>query len=158
MNRHKVLFDQYINELSPVKDATGIWWQRLVDAEMARGATKQQAEEQVRKRWPMGPTSHPLVLATYRKFFIACEKLNEIIAGEYAKTFQEANPRGNDGWGVEDPDDAQVGEAPDDWGPERQIDPPTFLVEMLFGRRDELGEFLGYLVFSPIGEENERSV
>ena len=158
MNRNQVLFDQYVNALSQAKDATAIWWQRLLDAESARGATPQQGEQSVRKRWPMGPTAHPLVLATYRKFFIACEQLNEILSAEYAQKMQKAEAQDKGEWGAEDSDVAEATESPDDWGEEREIDPPTFLVDMLFGRRDDLGEFLGLLVFSPVGEEDDRSV
>ena len=156
MNRHEVLFQKYVNELTPVKDATLVWWQRLIDAELGRGATPLKAEDRVRERWPMGPTSHPLVLATYRKFYLACEQLNEVIFAEYSQKVKKGTTSEDGGWGIEEPD--TVGQQQDEWGPERPIDPPTFLVDMLFGRHDDLGEFLGFMVFSPIGEIDNHSV
>ena len=156
MNRYQLMFDQYVKELGEARDAATAWWQRLLDAEAARGATPEQAEERVRRRWTMGPTSHPRVLAVYRKYYIDCEELNRLVAAEDARRNEEAEQRGEGDWGVDDPE--PPAESPDDWGPEWQIDPPAFLVDTLFGRRDDLGEFMGFMVFAPIGEEDDRSV
>jgi hypothetical protein len=153
-----VLFEQYVDELSKAKKATTAWWRRLISAESAQGLSPQQAEERVRERWPMGPTGHPRVLATYRKFFIACEQLNNAVSAEYKKKLQEEDAQEIGGWGVEDPDRAQSAESSDDWGEESIIDPPRFLVEMLVGRRDDLAEFMMFLVFSPIGGDGNRSL
>jgi hypothetical protein len=158
LNRYQILFGQYVEELSRAEAVTARWWQRLLDAESARGATPQQAEECVRLRWPVGRAGHPLVLAVYRKFYIACERINEIVGAAYARKIKEAAARGEGDWGAENLEAESATETWDDWGPEWEIDPPRFLVEMLFGRRDDLAELMTRMVFSPIGEEDDRSV
>ena len=156
MNRHQVLFEQYVAELAKSKKASLAWWKRVISAESANEPAA-GAEDRVRARWPMGPTSHPRVLATYRRFFIACERLNETVDAEYMRRLHDADEQGLDGWGVEGSD--IQGESGDEhWGEERVIDPPTLLVDMLAGRHDELANFMLFLVFSPIGEENYRAV
>jgi len=157
VNRYKLLFDDYVTELDRARTFTEAWWQRLLDQELAGGHTPEQAEEAVRRRWPMGPTSHPRVLAVYRRFYIACEGLNEEVMAAQARRTREAEERGHAGWGVEDPPDAAASDD-DGWGDEWQVDPPGLLVDALFGRRDDLGEFMARMVFAPIGEEDGRSV
>jgi hypothetical protein len=158
LNRYQVLFGKYVDELGSADIATSRWWQRLLDAECARGATPEEAEEHVRSRWPAGRSGHPLVLAAYRKYYIACEVLNEEVRAAYLQKMQQADASQQDGWGVEDDDPAAATEAADDWGPEWEIDPPRFLVEMLEGRRDDLAELMSLMVFSPVGEENDRAI
>jgi len=105
----------------------------------------------------MGPTSHPRVLAIYRKYFIACEQLNAIVADEFQRKLLDEDAHDVDGWGVEEArkeDDGSDG----DWGAESVMDPPMFLIDSLAGRRDDLGDFMMFLVFAPIGEENDRSI
>jgi hypothetical protein len=158
VNRYKLMFQDYVQALDAARMASEAWWRRLLDAEIARGGTVDQAEEAVRRRWPLGPTSHPRVLAVYRRFYFACESLNAELADAYARRTREAEERGEAGWGVEEPAGANTDDE-DGWGEEEaQIDPPALLVDALFGRRDDLGEFMGHLVFAPIGEEDGRSV
>jgi hypothetical protein len=157
VNRYQELFDQYVDELSKAKKAAESWWRRLVAAQAATGVPKAQAEERIRERWPMGPTSHPRVLAIYRKYFIACEQLNAIVADEFQRKLLDEDAHDVDGWGVEEArkeDDGSDG----DWGAESVMDPPMFLIDSLAGRRDDLGDFMMFLVFAPIGEENDRSI
>jgi hypothetical protein len=156
VNRYQSLFEQYVEELAKAKKFADGWWRRLLAAEAASGVSKSEAEERVRERWPMGPTGHPRVIAIYRKYFIACEQLNEVVAAEFERR-QEADDEAGDGWGEETNDTPDDNASPE-WGPESVMDPPMFLIDSLGGRRDDLANFMLFLVFSPIGEENDRSV
>lgn len=157
MNRYELMFNDYVVELDRAWQATAAWWERLLAREAARGNSPDQALEQVQRRWPLGPTGHPLVLAVYRKFYMACEALNDDVMAAYLRRQHQAEEGANEGWGVEEPTAASAADDPAGWGEESHIDPPAFLVDALFGRRDDLAEFITRLVFSPIGEEDGRS-
>jgi hypothetical protein len=88
--------------------------------------------------WPMGPASHPWVIATYRTYFFRCAELNR----RHRRGAQVARttPREED-WGVGD------GDVTADW-----IEPKTFVLDLLAGGdTHDLYEFLLSLVFVPIG-------
>lgn len=147
--RYAPLLDAYTTELRGARKRALAWWQGLLKAETALVGDKAKAELRVRERWPFGPTSHPYVIAVYRKYFIAAEQINEQIERETPMRLERAARVDEDDWGVKDPEAL---------GEEEIIDPPTLLIDVLGERDEELGTFLTFLVFSPIGEENDRSV
>jgi hypothetical protein len=150
MNRYQVLFNQYVTEMRAARAAALEWWQGLVDAEAQRHDSPSKADEQLRSRWPFGAASHPYVIATYRKYYLACAALNDRLALEQRAEAKVDDAKETD-WGSED--ETPAGE---DWGEEWALDPPTLLFEMLDGRDDELADFLGTFVFPCIGEEDGR--
>lgn len=159
MTPHHRLFLEYVAELRLAQMHALTWWQDLARREAASVGDAQAAEQRIQRRWPFGPTSHPIVLAVYRKYFIACERLNESIQMQASPT-QGASSE--DDWGVEDLNELAGGDDVDReaafWNSLGPVDPPVFLVELLYGRQDDLGDFLAYLVYSPIGERDNRSV
>lgn len=159
MNRHQVLFGGYVRELRAAHVFVTQWWSNLL-AETARGtATPELAEQEVRLRWPLGPTTHPRVIAVVRKYYIACERLNMTLEAEEQGAVADTTAAAESDWGSESEEEAaEGGERDDYWDEESQIDPPTFLYDLLHGREDELAQFMAYLVFSPIGAENGLSV
>jgi hypothetical protein len=157
VNRYRSLFEQYVTELRAARSEVLVWWQRLFNSEIERCGSVEAAEQGLRSRWPFGPTSHPYIIATYRKHFLACEELNVLVETETGSGVLPKREPDDKDWEAEEqttPD----GAANDDWGEEWPIDPPTLLLEMLEGRDDELSQFMTFFVFPCIGEENGRSV
>lgn len=52
----------------------------LLDIETRRANARNTAVANLKRRWPIGPTAHPYVIAVLRKFFLACEALNDEFA------------------------------------------------------------------------------
>jgi hypothetical protein len=78
--RHEELFTEYVQALRQAKIEAEEWWTTLLDAETRRASTLNQAVVNLKRRWPVGPASHPYVIAVLRKFFLACEALNDELA------------------------------------------------------------------------------
>jgi hypothetical protein len=155
MGPYQTLFRQYVAELSGSKELADAWWTQMIDTESREAGSREAAEARVRERWPFGPTSHPDVIRVYRKYFLACERLNEQAAEQAAAFVGE--PTEAD-WGTEDTRTAEAPADPMDIDePEGPIGTPTFMFEFLYGRRQDLADFMAYLVFAPIGEENGRA-
>jgi hypothetical protein len=129
-SRHDRLFDDYVQELRKAKGAAETWWKKLIVAEMRKGGSREEAVSRIKRRWPMGPASHPYVVAVLRKYWLACEKLEqEIIAGK------------------RETDD----EAP--------IPPSAFLCESLLdGKHTKLAVFISPLNYWPIGNYEDDEV
>jgi hypothetical protein len=154
MSEYQRLFRRYVNDLHAAKDAATEWWDNLLARETSERGSREEAEREVARRWPFGPASHPYINAVYRKYFIECEQLNQRM-GEGSEGESDEDDSEED-WGVTGDGDAE-GEVEDDDidGP---LDPPVLLLEMLAGRDDELADFMAGCVYSPIGEEDGRSV
>lgn len=80
--KHEKLFATYVDEFKEVKEATDAWWAGLIAAEQEKTGDSEQALINVKKRWPIGPVAHPWVIAVIRKYFFACQELNESGAEE----------------------------------------------------------------------------
>jgi len=155
MNRYQILFENYVTDLNTARSAALQWWQRVLENENQKTTSIQISEENLRKRWPFGPASHPYIIAIYRKYYLACVELNNQIELEQSSAPEqpELNNLESD-WGeIED----EVYELTDDevWGEEWVIDPPTLLFEMLEDKYDDLREFMTYFVFPCIGERKD---
>jgi hypothetical protein len=151
MNAYQRLFNDYISELRVAKEAALRWWTNLLARETSELGSREEAELAVGRRWPFGPPSHPYINAVYRKYFIACERLNE----QYEQGLEEPHADSEEDWGATEDDTESAEDLDDIEGP---IDPPILLLEMLAGRDDDLGDFMAGCVYSPIGEEDGRSV
>ena len=136
MPTHSELFDSYVEELRKARDEALEWWQDLLDSEATDPDT---STTQVRLRWPAGPVSYPRVLAVYRKYYLECVTLNDRILSD-----QDGAQPTQAGWGEEDEE-----------SDERTIPPRALLTDDLAGADPELHEFMGSLVFSPIGTDDQ---
>jgi len=159
MTRHEDLLEEYAEELADAKAAAEAWWGRLHLANAARAGDAEVAREQLRRRWPDGPASHPLVLRVIRKYWLACEALNQgapsieprepserrhELDATLTETGDEVGGGGNDDNG--DNDDDHEDDQEDD-----EVYPHVFIHEWLAGDHDELFEFLTPLSYWPIG-------
>jgi hypothetical protein len=145
MSRHDELFQQYVEELQENKSAAIAWWDDLLVRETARaGGDRDEALKRRERRWPFGPASHPFIIRVYRKYFLLCEELNVRIESERTARVQ---PRGEDeaNWGQDERRPTAVREsAVPGW---------VLLVDMLWGRHDDLAQFLEGLVFKPVATD-----
>jgi len=105
----------YADELRESKEMAERWWQDLNE-----NSAKDPGSLKPDDLWPMGPASHPWVIATFRKFFFACVELNKRVSEQVDES--NSNFRGEQDWGQEDTE-SSVG----------TIDPKIFAYEMLSG-------------------------
>ena len=67
------LFAQYVKALRDAKSLSEDWWERALSKEAARD----EASSGLRRRWPLGPAAHPMVIAVYRDFYLNCELITQ---------------------------------------------------------------------------------
>ncbi|MCK5527685.1 MAG: hypothetical protein KAJ05_11095 [Candidatus Latescibacteria bacterium] len=149
MMKHDKLFESYVTELREIIEAAEDWWDALIAAESERTQGRDAAEAALRERWPFGATSHPWVIATYRKYYLLCEQLNK----DSEKTEPEEEPIevSEDYWGTEEEEDEEEGQGP--------VKPGDFMVDWLSGAETEdLYEVMLYMVFVPIGIKDGECV
>ena len=139
------LFDAYIAELRESKDLAELWWSSLNEQELRQPGSSETLS--VRDRWPLGPASHPFVIATYRKYYFLCKALNETLAEHPREVIRK------------DPSEDDWGQRNDEPPPARQIEPKVFVLDLLAGgRSDDLYQFMLSLVYVPIGMKNSEPV
>jgi hypothetical protein len=155
MDQYDEVFGKYVKELTTARATAQEWWQALMAAETQRARSAEGAERAVRPRWPMGPVSHPFVIAVYRKYYLEIEKFNEEIferweADETEEEFEEDETD----WGEEDEDEGDEGDEEDDeeGDDESTSEPSDLLFERLEDEQPEMAEFLRPLMSAePIG-------
>ncbi len=125
---HDKLFDQYAKELTKAKLEAETWWRELVDSETRKIGNPKEATTSIKRRWPLGPASHPYVVAIVRKYWLACDALNE-----------------------------EIDASADDSGENEVVSPPVFLCEFLLdGKHEKLAAFIAPLNYWPIGMEDSE--
>lgn len=77
---HQKLLEEYADSLRTAKDEAEEWWEALLASETRKTANREQALRNVEQRWPYGPAAHPRVLAVIRKYYFACQALNDRLA------------------------------------------------------------------------------
>jgi hypothetical protein len=77
---HQKLLEEYVDSLRSAKDAAEEWWEALLASETRKTMDREQAVLNVQQRWPYGPAAHPRVLAVIRKYYFACQALNDRLA------------------------------------------------------------------------------
>lgn len=158
MSDYKELFDDYVVELRQARAVAQAWWQALLLGETQAGADAQAAQEAVDRRWPLGPVSHPFVIAVFRKYALECQRLND--AAEEAEEDDEDELDDSDDsdesdWGSDDTDEED--EQADLEALEAPVEPRELLIEMLSNRVEDLAEFMADFVFTPLGlDKKER--
>lgn len=137
---HEQLFEEYVAELRIAMSRALDWWHSLVSEQGVAGG-----KDALTLRWPFGPSSHPYVVATYRKYFLACEQLNEAIrkAAATGKTVRSEDADEEIWWGTENSPVAETAGG----GP---ISPWVLLIDRLRGPHNDLARFMGGFVFQPV--------
>jgi len=148
MTRHEALFAQYVAELEEVKGLAEAWWQAVLSELTARMGDPGAAERELRARWPFGPTSHPWVIAVFRKFYLQCDALNREIE-EARGDGDEAAPAQEEEWGREEEERES----------EQRVPPWVFLADQLGAEgKEDLYNFVLSMVLVPVGMKNGELV
>lgn len=145
MSKYSEIFDAYVLELVEARTEVMEWWERLLEQEAAdKDISAEEAYSNVRTRWPAGPTSHPRIIAVYRKYFLLCEAHNEEVRLEWDARNDTLSGDGESKWGNSDMQEI-----------EGVIEPHYLLKERLNEHDEELGLFMEYMALSPIGTDEE---
>jgi len=122
------IMDRYLAELAEARDEVWVWWERLLQDASPTGDLA-EAEKAVRARWPLGPVSHPRIVAVFRQYFLETEAYNES---------KLASAGGADDEGV--------------------IQPTGLLLDSLETYDDELSAFMQGYVFTSIGTDPDGNI
>lgn len=137
--RHEELFERYTEDLAEAKVVAEAWWEALLAAEESRLGDRESAISSVKKRWPVGPASHPRVIAVVREGFLKCHALNDEIEA------QESAPAARTKKDREEEEEA-----------EEPVDPYVFASEWLLeSPTEELADFISVLTYWPIGLDED---
>jgi hypothetical protein len=132
----------YASELRKSKQAAEDWWNQLEETH-----ADTPVEPDPRDLWPMGPASHPWVIATYRKYYFLCQELNQRVERENRDLSQNVEA-GEADWGAEDEEPMVT-----------TVEPKVFVLDLLSGGdTHDLYEFLLSLVLVPIGIKADEPV
>jgi hypothetical protein len=137
---YEKLLNDYLPELREARDEALKWWSDL--EEKARRIDPKTVEAQVRSRWPAGPVSYPGVVAVYRKYFLACEAINEEREATEAAAGPEAPPP--ESWGEDDEEEDPAASI---------IPPPALLLTALSEIAPDLDRFMESFALAPIGTD-----
>lgn len=143
MDPYADLFDQYVLELRVAYAEALTWWEHLVENETVLTNDRPAAEKSLRLRWPMGPTAYPRVIAVFRKYFLACNQINEEFWEAEGEINDNASPLDEALWSVED-------DADEDSPIEH---PRVVLFERLEDVDENLARFMDNMVFIPVGAD-----
>src|SRR5450432_4609363 len=80
------------------------WWRELGE----RHARNSEAAEP-KELWPMGPPSHPWVIATFRKYYFLCAELNRKIESELQQRPAVGVMPDESQWGRDEEEEARDG-------------------------------------------------
>jgi hypothetical protein len=82
-DEHQALLDQYYAEMRDAMSVAEAWWKQRLAAEVTE--SPRAADAEVRRRWPDGAASHPLVIGVIQKFLRLCHELNERLGPELSE-------------------------------------------------------------------------
>jgi hypothetical protein len=142
LNKYDELFKAYVAELREAKENAEVWWDQLVVDDSHENVNLLSIKE----RWPFGATSHPWVIAVYRKYYLLCDELNK----EFERNIAEIDEKRADDveWGEDDDSDDDT------------IDlPRAFVIDKLNSDDNmDLYNFILSMVFVPIGLKDDEYV
>ena len=144
MNAYDELFEAYVVEMREGMSRALAWWEEILAHEIKLVGQVDEAKLRVNRRWPFGPASHPYVIAIYRKYCLACDRINEDLKSHSTNHPEEVELNETD-WGTEEQDNLGNRSGP--------ISCWVLLIDGLRGKHNDLAEFLSGLVFSPIGTD-----
>jgi hypothetical protein len=75
--RYQQLFDDYVLALGRAKSEAELWWQGLIDNELAQTSDRKEALANVRAHHPNGAVAHGAVIHAFRSGWLACDALNQ---------------------------------------------------------------------------------
>ncbi|MGX9572522.1 hypothetical protein [Mesorhizobium sp. f-mel] len=138
---YKDIVRRYADDLSMARADALRWWNNLVGKEAVAGTDRQSAEHRCRMRWPMGPASHPRIIAVYRIYFFEIAQINENFVLEYESLTDGDQFSDISFWEhkVESEDQLYI------------CDPTALLYESLQEIDEDLFSFMKSFVFMPIG-------
>lgn len=142
MDPYQALFDRYVRDMRVARGEALEWWQQLASRELSMTGDKDSAEENLKQRWPCGPVSCPRVVAVFRQYFLECEAL------EVPYATPESRPCSESDWGVED----------DNLSESLPVEPRQLLIDYLISADEDLGGFIRFFVFIPIGRDESGRV
>lgn len=154
---YQALFNRYVAELRGAKAAAEAWWAALEKAERAKCRSAKEAKARLEERWPFGPMSHPWVLGVYRKYFMLTVELNRLHQIGRAEP-HDTDPTDAD-WGAVD--ENEMGTDQHDLDPRESFEdmsyvaPWILLVDALNGVDDKLADSMNWLVYQPIGMDQD---
>jgi hypothetical protein len=134
------LHEAYVKELRDAKRRVERWFANLL-----KSHAKDSKAPDPKRLWPMGPASHPWIIAVVRKYWFRCIELN-------AKE-ESPQPTADEG-----PSESRWGQetSEQDYGP---IIPKVFVYDLLAGEKtDDLYTFLQFLCFVPIGVKDGEDI
>jgi hypothetical protein len=137
------ILDRYIADLAQARDEVVVWWEKLLQDASPTGDTV-AAEKAVRARWPLGPCTHPRVIAVFRQYFLETEAYNDAKQAGGPGANAPADP--NAGWGQDPPEDEGFHE------------PHGLLLGSLEARDKDLAAFMKKFVFTSIGTDPDGNV
>jgi hypothetical protein len=144
--------------LQVIHGAADLWWTDLVMSELSQAGDLGEVDKRLMRRWPNGPASHPRVLAVVRKYWLACDALNEVIAGETYPDEAEPGPEPEYVLAPEagPEEDTKQPEEEDEDSEEDEVDPHIFVLEWLIDDdHDDLAGFLTSLTYWPVGLDRD---
>ena len=148
-----MLVKEYADELRAAKTRAEQWWADLIALTGQGVGSSELAERFVRNRWPDGPASHPWVLAVIRRYWLACEALNEQIEREGTLRTQPPEPE----YVLALDDDREDETDEEDEDEEQEVYPHVFILEWLMTDEfDDLADFVGTLSYWPIGLDMDQ--
>jgi hypothetical protein len=74
---HESLFRQYVADIRRAINGAHAWWNAMVKTQAQRSQNPAEAQNFVRRLNPVGPVADRGVIATVRKYWLACEALNQ---------------------------------------------------------------------------------
>ncbi|KXU83315.1 hypothetical protein CI15_29935 [Paraburkholderia monticola] len=137
MDPYAQLFERYVRDMRDAREDALEWWQQLANRELAITGDAATVECNLKQRWPCGPVSFPRVVAVFRQYFLECEALEPPVATLGKEPCSESD------WGVED----------DNTNESLPSEPRQLLIEHLISADEELGRFMRFFVFIPIGHD-----
>jgi hypothetical protein len=143
--RYEALRSQYIHELRVAKSDVNDWWAALVERTLQlTNHNKIEAARELRRRWPVGPAAHPRILAIVRKYFLACDQLNQVIDKEQNDDLHQLVPHRLATFTEQEQE------------PDQTVSPGILVGEsLLTPATDDLAKIVGQLTYWPVGVDEQ---
>lgn len=139
MEIYDVILRDYVRDLREAKQRAESWWTCLIEDETSRSSDRDAAVTAVETRWPVGPVSHPSVIAVYRNYHLWVHAMNEKL--------ERDDEEADDSWGEEEDEEESA-----------TIEPHILLLENLGVVDKELGAFMEKFVAPCIGIDADGNV
>jgi hypothetical protein len=149
MTHHMKLLGLYAEELAKAQAFATSWWTGLLQAHHVTEKSAQWKQSELARRWPAGPASHPRVLAVIRKYWLACDALNQALPSGAGRT---ESPEPSYTLVL---DEEAAPPAPAEADDTHFVDPHVFVSEWLTDDHEDLALFIGRLPYWPIGLDSQ---